>query len=311
MKKWILIVSLFVALITSILYFLIPSNKNTGCKVIVNCTESGAARKITNVKNWQLWWAGKKINDTLYTHQNFTYRIDRMLLNGIETTIFNNGDSVKGFLQIIYYGNDSTQFQWIYNNINYSANPLTRFEQYFALRKCRKNIVLLLGGMKNYFDRPENIYGLKITTEKVAETSMISVKNTFQQYPSTQEIYGMVQSVKEYIQKKGGQQAGYPMLHVEKEGQAVFEAMVALPTKSDLPAEARFELKHMHLGFILTADVKGGAYSVVKGEEELTNYFRDYKKNSPAISFQSLVTDRLTETDSTKWVTRLYYPVFQ
>lgn len=311
MKKWIIIVCLFLLVIATILYFLIPANKNTGYKVMVNCTESGASRKIINKENWQLWWPGQKINDTLYTYQSRTYKIDKILLNGIQTTIFNNKDSVKAVLQVLFYGNDSTQFQWMFNNINYSANPLIRFKQYFAVRKCSKNIVLLLENMKKYFDNPENIYGLKITRQRVAEASMISLKDTFQQYPSTQEIYGMIQSVKGYIQKKGGEESGHPMLHVEKEGPAIFEVMVAVPTKKDLPSEGQFELKHMHLGFILTADVKGGAYSIVKGEEELTNYFRDYKKNSPAISFQSLVTDRLTETDSTKWVTRLYYPVFQ
>ena len=311
MKKWIIIVCLFLLVIATILYFLIPANKNIGYRVMVNCTESGASRKIINKENWQLWWPGQKINDTLYTYKSCTYKIDKMLLNGIQTTIFNNKDSVKAVLQVLFYGNDSTQFQWVFNNIEYSANPIKRFEKYFEIKMFKENVVLLLADMKKYFDNPENIYGLKITTQKEAEASMISLKNTFQHYPSTQEIYGMIQSVKGYIQKKGGEESGHPMLHVENEGLGIFEVMVAVPTKKDLPSEGQFELKHMHLGFILTADVKGGAYSVVKGEEELTNYFRDYKKNSPAISFQSLVTDRLTETDSTKWVTRLYYPVFQ
>jgi hypothetical protein len=59
------------------------------------------------------------------------------------------------------------------------------------------------------------------------------------------------------------------------------------------------------------AEVKGGLFSVINGEEELTYYLSDYKKNSPAIPFQSLVTNRLLEIDTSKWVTKLYYPIFQ
>jgi hypothetical protein len=309
MKKWIIIICLFLITITSILYFLVPANQNLGYQTIVNCTESGASRQILNKGSWQLWWSAQKVNDTLYTYQHYTYRIDKVLLNGIEVTLLNNKDSVKGFLQFQPYGTDSTQFQWTYKN-NFSVNPLKRFDQYLQLKKSGKTVESLLGDIKKYFDNPENIYGLKITMQKVVESSLISLKNTFQHYPSTEEIYGMIQSVKEYIKKTGGEEAGYPMLHVEKEGAEIFETMVAMPTTNDLPAQGQFQVKHMHMGFMLAAEVTGGVYRVVKGEKELSNYVSDYKRNSPAIPFQSLVTNRLLETDSTKWVTRLYYPVF-
>jgi hypothetical protein len=86
--------------------------------------------------------------------------------------------------------------------------------------------------------------------------------------------------------------------------------MVAIPTKTDLPSEGNFSLKKMVLGNILMAEVKGGMYTILKGEEEMTNYVNDYKKTAPAIPFQSLVTNRLVETDTSKWITRLYYPIF-
>ena len=35
----------------------------------------------------------------------------------------------------------------------------------------------------------------------------------------------------------------------------------------------------------------------------------DYHLTSPAISFQSLVTDRQVEKDSLKWITKIYYPI--
>lgn len=86
--------------------------------------------------------------------------------------------------------------------------------------------------------------------------------------------------------------------------------MVAIPTKKPLPSKNKFQVKRMILGNILMGEVKGGITTVINSEEQLANYVTDHKKLSPAISYQSLVTDRLMEKDSTKWVTRLYYPVF-
>ena len=39
-------------------------------------------------------------------------------------------------------------------------------------------------------------------------------------------------------------------------------------------------------------------------------YFQDYKKISMAMSFTMLVTDRMLQTDSSRWITRLYEPVY-
>ena len=87
--------------------------------------------------------------------------------------------------------------------------------------------------------------------------------------------------------------------------------MVAVPTKTELPSEGNFQLKKMIRGNILLAEVKGGLHTIINGEQELDNYVNDYKKIAPAIPFQSLVTNRQLVTDTSKWVTQLYYPIFQ
>jgi hypothetical protein len=310
MRKWLLIVCLVIPGILCTLYFLIPTTPNLKYQFTVNCTETGASRHIINKNKWQFWWPGNKSNDTVYSYQNYKYRIDKILLDGFETTVFNTKDSVKGFLQFTDYGNDSTQFLWTSAFI-FSANPFKRFKQYVQLKEIGNNVKNLLDDIKNKFDNPENIYGMKIVEQKVTDSSMISIKSIFPQYPTTQEIYDMIDSINNYIKENGGDVNDYPMLNVHENGPAAYEAMVAIPTKSDLQSEGKFQLKKMVLGNILMAEVKGGVYTVIKGEQELRNYVNDYHKISPAISFQSLVTNRLSETDSAKWITRLYYPVFQ
>jgi hypothetical protein len=62
-------------------------------------------------------------------------------------------------------------------------------------------------------------------------------------------------------------------------------------------------------GKILVAEVKGGEQRVREAAANLQNYVDDYKLKSPAIPFESLVTDRTKETDTSKWITKLYYPI--
>ncbi len=311
MKKYFAAFILLAIITICIFYFIIPSTKKTIYLTSTTATETSVSRQLSNKAKWPLWWPGKKINDTLYRFQDCNYRIEKILLNGFETTVFNSKDSIRGFIQYSSEGTDSTKFQWTASH-NFSSNPLKRVNQYVQLNNIGNSIKSLLDSMKKYFDKQENVYGFKIEKNKVTESSLISVKNVFPHYPSTQEIYKIIESLKEYIKKENGEEAGYPMLHVEKIGAAAFETMVAIPTKTVLASKDLFHLKQMVLGgAILMAQVNGGVEKIKNGEAELNNYVIDYKKLSPAISFQSLVTNRLLETDSLKWITKLYYPVFE
>ena len=309
MKKWIVIICLVITGIALASWFLMTNTKSFNYNVSAGSTKSAASRMIINKSKWQFWWPGEKIDDSTYRFQNCTYRIEKLLLNGIKTSIFNDKDTLNGFLEIADYKNDSTQFIWT-SGFTFSSNPVKRFREQTQLKIITNNVEELLNNMANFFDSQEKVYGMKIVEQMVSDSSLISTKNTFSNYPTTEEVYSLIHSLENYIEQKNGEQVNFPMLNVHKDGPERYEAMVALPTKSDLPTQGKFQLKKMVLGKILMAEIRGGEHTIVKGEEELRNYVNDYKKLSPAIPFQSLVTNRQRESDTLKWVTRLYYPIF-
>ena len=47
-----------------------------------------------------------------------------------------------------------------------------------------------------------------------------------------------------------------------------------------------------------------------KAFDNFENYRSDYTILSPAIPYQLMITDRIKESDTTKWVTKFYYPIF-
>ena len=309
MKKWILVLCFFILAMISTFYVLVPATKAFTFGTAVACTEKGAERLVTNKDRWQAWWPGKKTGNNIYSYEGCNYRIDKIMLNGFETTILNGNDSVKAKFQIIADGTDNAIFQWS-SVVVLSNNPVKKIFQYISNNGIQNNIEKFAAAIKPYFENEENIYGMKVVSEKVTETAMVSVKQTFNHYPSTEEVYGMIYSLQGFIKLKGGEESNYPMLNVHTEDSATYDVMTAIPTKTDLPSEGNFYLKKMMLGNILMAEIKGGPYTIKKGVQELTRYVTDHSKTSPAIPFQSLVTDRLLETDTSKWVTKLYYPIF-
>lgn len=63
-------------------------------------------------------------------------------------------------------------------------------------------------------------------------------------------------------------------------------------------------------GKILSAEIRGGTYTSKESIKRLELYMDDHKLTSPAIPFESLVTDRSKEADTARWVTKLYYPIY-
>ncbi len=62
-------------------------------------------------------------------------------------------------------------------------------------------------------------------------------------------------------------------------------------------------------GNILVTKVKGGTSIAAVAFEQIKKYADDYERHAPAIPFYSLITNRLKEPDTAKWVTKIYFPV--
>ncbi|MGB8192124.1 MAG: GyrI-like domain-containing protein, partial [Chitinophagaceae bacterium] len=121
--------------------------------------------------------------------------------------------------------------------------------------------------------------------------------------------YKLVDQLRIYIANEGARETNNPMLHIRPVNDQQFETMVAIPVDKVLQGNKDIFLRRMIPGNILVTEVKGGRYTIDEGLKTLETYLSDYQKTSPAIPFESLVTDRSKESDTSKWVTRLYYPV--
>ena len=85
--------------------------------------------------------------------------------------------------------------------------------------------------------------------------------------------------------------------------------LLNLFSKSEFALTDSFSFKRMVKGWILVSDIKGGPARINQAIIEMRNFVNDYSKIPIALPFESMVTDRMAEPDTSKWTTRLYFPI--
>ena len=308
MRRLLLLVFILLLVSATIFYVRIPEKETYSYRTAFKCTNNSAIRLLHDSIQWKKWWVGKQESNSIYSFNNRNYHFQQMTLPGIEAKTSIGDDSVSTFFHVYPYNVDSSHFEWSYV-FAYSSNPFTKIKQYLELRSLKKDFKHFLVAAKPFFEDEKNTYGMKIETQRVKDSTLISLKKTFDHYPTTEEVYSLVTDVKNYIKAKGGEESNAPMLNIFSTTDNQYDVMVGIPTKADVAEEAPFIRKKMILGYILVGDVKGGMVTVAAAEKRMADYAFDHQRTAPAIPFQSLITNPMQEKDTSKWVTRIYYPV--
>lgn len=316
MKKWIIVP---VALIPAALlatYILVPAKINLSQSITVNCTQGAANRYLVNDSNWVKWWpqnaslpltSQTQANGFSYNH--YIFLPNQRMFDAIGVRIDTDELTINSRIILIPKHIDSVNIQWV---LEYKTgnNPFTRVNRYRQAEKLRSHLNIILAQLKMFLEKPENVYGIIVKKTIVKDTLLISTKKVFTAQPSTQEIYSLITKLKTHIQQQGARETGYPMLNIQQKYGGYFETMVAIPVNKELKEKNEIVVKTLVQGNILVAEASGGEHTVSNAFSQMENYLTDHHYESPAIPFYSLVTNRLSETDTTKWITRIYYPVF-
>ena len=310
MKKGIIIflIILFVSIACSFIF--IPSTITVSGYKIVAAPSSSVSRLFERQGNIKKLWQAEKKNDTTFYFENIKYTVLKSTALGITLNASLNNFSTTGEINAILVNKDSCAVQLQYQPFETSFNPVTRITYFFKALTLKKQLVNILESFKSYAEDKKNVYGLNIIETKVKDSSLISTKKTYNHYPTNNDIDELINKLKKYIEKNGGVIHDYPMLNIHINEEKKYEAMVAIPLLKDIPAKDDIVIKKMILGNILEAKTTGGDATIEAGLTAIKNYATDYHRVSPAIPFQSIVTDRAKESDTTKWVTILKYPVF-
>ncbi len=314
MKKWFIAFLIFFLLMAAFAYLFIPNVVSVNRSTSVKANAEGLYRSLT-ISKWKNWWPETNTDHTsvslgqpFYLSGN-TYTIDDKSINPLFISISGNKISAKTLLHIIPLKTDSVKLAWT-GSVATSGNPLVRIQRYFRLKKIESDIEKILEQMNLYFSKNENIYGLHIKQESVVDSILISTFAISSRYPTTPFIYELINQLNHYARSNSATATGDPMLNITTKDSINFLTRVAIPVNKRLKDSGNISYKWMlGGGKILVTEIKGGFHSIQKGFKEMDNYVNDYRRLAPAIPFQSMVTDRMKEQDTSKWITRIFYPV--
>ncbi|HEV8270321.1 MAG TPA: hypothetical protein VGQ04_03390 [Chitinophagaceae bacterium] len=306
MKKVLIGLVLSIVFLLAAVYLFIPRKIKIEAAVPLNAALPGVFRTLINDSNWKKWWPG----ETPFVYNKQTYSINGRFFNVFGIDIYSDKDTINSRMELVLVKENTMTIMWNAEQAS-SNDPLKRFDRYRHAKQTENNMNAILQSLKTFLQKKENIYGFDIKETLVKDSALISTRRQFDHYPGAQEVDSMIQSLRKYISQNNAIEKNLPMLNVFELGNSRYEAMTAIPVDKVLPKTNEFAPKFLLKGGnILEAQIQGGPYTIKKGLEELENYRADYKFDSPAIPYQLLVTDRTKEADTTKWITRLYYPVF-
>jgi hypothetical protein len=307
-KTALIIVALLLILFILFVYVFIPQKMNIVRSLPIRCTPNGAKRMILDTGKWKNWWPSGD-SATSFGSDNFQFKPTIISFDGIAVDISKSDFSNKAELQILPVSRDSVILQWDCGEINSSMNPLLRIKNYQQSKELEKELQSILMRLRSVLEDEKNIYGMQVHKVKVKDSTLIATRFSTTAYPTVQQVYNAIDRLKKYIAGQNASENNFPMMHVDVEAGS-YQTMIAIPVNKELPEKNGFIQKRMVLGNILEAELTGGAITVESGLKQLETYKVDHEMESPAIPFALLVTDRRMQPDTTKWVTKIYYPVF-
>lgn len=298
------------------IYIFIPRNIIISKVTLINCNTEAVSRMVLYPANWQKWTskapsfaANSPATGNLFTHKGTSYQITKLLHNSIDVLIKSKNSKTNSVINILPLPADSTAVQWKTNIIT-GFNPFERIWLYLQAVTIKNDMADILFNLRSFLEKNENVYNISIRKTSTIDTVMIATKSVSTVYPAAPVIYKKIKFLQDYISAKGAIQTGAPMVNITKLNKDQYQYMVAVPTNKALQEGQNIFLRKMVRGNFLVTEVKGGESTVNEAMKNMQLYISDYKKTSMAIPFQSFVTDRSKEADSSKWITKIYFPIY-
>ena len=309
MKKWLFVTILLFG--CGLLYYFLPNNIVENKTKTISVNAKAFSRTIRDDNNWIKWWPGFKSDNisTSFTYNDNTYTVVEKRYTSLVVNIQNATDLFTTELIFTPVNKDSVMLTWN-GKVLSRITVFNKLKLYMLAKSIKKDMGSIMDKMQEFYSNEENIYGLAIKKELVIDSLLISTSVQTTTFPNNQTIYGMIEKLKIYAKANSALQTNPPMLNIYTTDSIHYKIQVALPLNKKLSDKNDIVYRWMlGGGNILTTDVKGGYYTINNGFSAMENYVKDHERVAPAIPFQQLITDRKIESDTSKWLTRLCWPV--
>ena len=299
--KWLFIFLVLVCLSVASVYIFIPGQYDLAVARIVKVNSSSAFRSVNDTAAWRKWWPENGVDGYSYKAQGKAYPEMGVDLEGEQ--------HIAGSISVLPLGGrDSTGLLWK-GHFTGGSGPIGRLRKYWRDRKIENELGVVLDSLKAFLERPGDIYGMDVRISMSMDSVLIMTEITTKAYPTTKEIYDQINGMRTFMTKAGVREADPPMLHVVRANDSSYKSMIAIPMSSSLENTGPYNSRRFVPWKVMSGEVRGGVATGERAMTELQHFITDHQYTIMAIPFQSLVTDRDREPDSSRWVTRVIVPV--
>lgn len=303
---------MLVILALSGIFIFIPSKLEIGKNEPVKSNAGAAARILADTSTWKKWWpsdtGSQKKASTLFSYHGFDYELLHAYPNGVVISIGQDNNAIESNLTLIPVRQDSIILVWKCS-LPEKLSPIARLLNYKKAKKMRAGMSAILENLGAFLQKDKNIYGISFDIAMSQDSTLVMTKGTTDAFPTQKYIYELIAELKNYIRMENALETNSPMLDIKKINDHQFETMVAIPANKELPGKGLLFFSRFVPWKVLTAEVKGGVKTVEEALHQMDLYISDHKLTRMAVSFQSLITNRIEQPDSTQWITRIYTPV--
>jgi hypothetical protein len=311
MKKWVVLFLVMLTLTISCIYIFIPAKIIVSGLSKAETSSDGEYRMISDESKWNKWWRdseGKKhIAGNPFLYNGSRFRITKTGNNAVGIEMDRNGEINEVLIHLITFS-DSIGAIWRCE-LPFSNNLFSRIKNYKRAAEISRDMTGIMKIFSTFASNPQNVYGFSFFMNSIRDTTLLSTRFITSGYPSTRELYTHFDILKRSILKQNGKVSGHPMLNVDSREDGSFETQVALPTNRQLNDDGDIVYRRMVPGNFLCSEVVGGAYTANEALKQMNYFISDNHKSKVANPFQILVTDRMTEPDTLKWITKIYIPM--
>ena len=312
MKKPALIVIGILLLAFISVYFIIPQKIKTSHIIEVDATDINVSKFLVNKKPWAKWWPGQHnaADSNLFVYQGANYKLQQSTIS--EMNLLIKQDDIELNSKIIYAATSEgvCRVTW-FTEMQSSLNPFERVAEYIKIKGLTKNINTILTAFKKFMQTEKNVYGMDIKLGKIKNPVVLATTTHTTGYPAPSAIYRMVNELKKQISLQNALPLDSPMMNVHADEKNGYLIMVAIPVNKFIKPGANMVVNTLVKGGnVLEAEVTGGKNIIANAFTQIIHYQKDHGLTSPAMPFELLITNRLAEQDTAKWVTRIYYPIY-
>jgi effector-binding domain-containing protein len=321
---------LLLILVMGIISFFLPSKIAVEKSTVIKALPEVIFEQINDLHNWEKWSPWIETDTTIDIKYfgnekgegaGFEWKSEnRHTGNGTITILASViNDSIlceielfkKGKASATFYFNKvefGTRVNWSIK-MNLGINPLKRFMRALIIKRISNDSER---GLKNL---KRNIESARIIDQALVETTQFTgfgfegIRAKVKPQEAGQKMSFFLSGLREYIKTNNLKVVGYPFSIYYSFTQDEVDFLIGIPTENSGKDSKTIKSGKIEPCKVVTLDYYGPYSGIEKGYSVINKWIADNKKKVSGEPFEIYIANSENEKDSTKWLTKIFFPI--